>query len=204
MEVKLDTLIEKIKQEGVAAGENQAKKILTEAKAQAQKLKDEAQAQATHIRQEAQKEAEQFRHNAESALAQAARDTVLMVREQLCALSEQLLKRALSAQLSPDFLKELLIHIIQKWSPEGESSLDILVSEEDKGRLEELLFTALGDAARQGIEIKASTLIQHGFRIGSRDDQTYYDFTDEGITETLKTLVTPKVAQLISGPSQQT
>lgn len=198
MEVKLDALIEKIKQEGVQAGQDQAQDIIARAKREAQELKSQAHTEGQQIRDQARKDAEQFQRNAESALAQAARDIVLMVRGKLMALSEKLLKEALSAQLVPETLKELLVNLIQKWEPDSESSLEILVSPQDKGKLEEILFAALGDQAREGIEIKASDLIQHGFRIGSRDDQSYYDFSDEGITEALKLLVTPRVAELLS------
>jgi len=203
MEVKLDALIEKIKQEGVEAGQTQGHQIVAQAKQQAQKLKDQAQAESQDIREQARKEAEQFQRNAESALRQAARDIVLMVRGQLVSLGEQLLQKALSAAFSPETMKELLVNIVQKWGPGSEASLEILVSQEDKGKLEELLFAALGDKARGGIEIKASPFLRHGFRIGSRDDQSYYDFSDEGITEALKLLVTPQVAGLLDRPLEK-
>lgn len=203
MEVKLDALIEKIKQEGVEAGQTQGHQIVAQAKQQAQKLKDQAQAESQKIREQARKEAEQFRHNAESALRQAARDIVLMVRGQLVGLSEQLLQKAVSAAFSPETMKELLVNIVQKWEPGSESSLEILISQKDKEKLEKLLFAALGDKARGSIEIKSSPLVQHGFRIGSRDDQSYYDFSDEGITEALKLLVTPKVAELLDRPPEK-
>ena len=121
MEVKLDALIEKIKQEGVQAGQDQARDIIARAKREEQELKRQAHAESQQIRDQARKDAEQFQRNAESALAQAARDIVLMVRGKLMTLSEQLLKEALSAQLAPETLKELLVNLIRKWEPDSES-----------------------------------------------------------------------------------
>ena len=85
---------------------------------------------------QAQAEGEQFKNNGCAAVAQAARNTLLLVRQQLTAFFDRLLKENLSGALSGDFLTGLIQKAIDKWSPGENKTLEINLSRQDYEQLE--------------------------------------------------------------------
>lgn len=197
MEVKLEQLIDKIKQEGVEEAKKQAENILAETEKEVKRIIDDAHAQAKKIKEEAQTQSEQLKQNTEEALKQSARDVTLMVREKLSAIMDSILKRNIDQGLSVEFLKDLIANVIDKWSQDRSVNLDVLVNQEDKQRLEEMLFAQIGHELRSNVEIKINNSIDKGFRIGTHDGNVYYDLSDESIIEALKVFLNPALARVL-------
>lgn len=199
MEVKLESLIEKIKKDGVEEAKKASGELINSTKEQAAKILDDARSQATNLIEGAKKETAGFRKSAEDAIKQAGRDLVLNLREELTKLFDRILKRDLSECLTPEFLKQLIVKIVDNWSTGKNSSLEILASSKDKKQLEELLFSRFKNEANNTITIKASSNIDKGFRIGIKGENVHYDFSDESILESLKEILTPAVSRVLDG-----
>jgi len=197
MEVQLDNLIEKIKKDGVEEAKKNSQEIVDAARKQAQEIVDESKKQAEAIVKAAQIQAEQFQKNSRIALNQAARDTVLAVRQQLKGIFDKLLKRRVAEALSADFLRELLVKVIDKWSLDKDAAWEVLVNETDKDKLQQCLLGELKHAVKESIVIKINNNISKGFRIGIQGDDAYYDFSEESIVESLKELISPGIAHLL-------
>lgn len=198
MEANLQQLIEKIKAEGVVEAKKKSQEIIQKSKKEAQKIIHTAKREAEKIKQQAEKDANQEINNAEAAIQQSMRDVILTVREKLIKLFDAVLKRNISESMAPEFLKDLIIGIINKWTPGEEESFEVLVNKEDKQELEKLLFSQLREEAKKEIEIKVSENITKGFRIGLKGENVYYDFSDESIAESLKELTTPTVTKILN------
>lgn len=199
MEVKLESLIEKIKRDGVGEARKASGELIKNAQEQAAKVIDDARIKAANLIEEAEKEAVGFEKNAEDAIKQAGRDLVLNLKEELTKLFDRILKRDFSEHLTPEFLKQLIVKIIDNWSPGENSSLEIITSSQDKKKLEELLFSHFKDEAKNTITIKASSNIDKGFRIGIKGEDVHYDFSDESILESLKEILTPSISRILDG-----
>ena len=197
MDVKLENLIEKIKKDGIDQAEKESQTIIDKANEQATSIIEEAKKKAKEVVGEGEKEAEKLRKNAEKSIQQSARDLTLVLKEQLVALAEKLLKGKISQELSPNFLKELIVKIVQNWTSEKKQTLEALVNEKDKKKLEELLSSELKEQAKGVIEIKVSKAVEKGFRIGIKGQDVYYDFTDESFLEALKEFVSPSLAAIL-------
>ncbi|MBU0693430.1 MAG: hypothetical protein KKC11_01995 [Candidatus Omnitrophica bacterium] len=198
MEVKLESLIEKIKKEGVEEAMRAAQEIAKEAQDKAQEIINEAQAQAGKIIDEAKKEADKLEYNSELAIKQAGRDLILRLREEISRLFSNVLKRSLTHTLTPQFLGELVVKIIDQWLPQREAqTIEIIVNDKDKQKLEELILSQLKKEAGDRLEIKINNNIDCGFRIGIKGEDVYYDFTDESILESLKEFLNPTVSALL-------
>ena len=195
MEAKLENLIEKIKQDGVEEAERQSKEIIAKAKNEASEIVNSAKNKAKEIAQEAEKEAEKFKQNAESAIQQAARDLVLLLKERIRTLFDSLFKMNVSETFSIDFLKELIVKIVVNWGQD--STLEVLVSDADKQKLQELVFSSLKKELRNTIILKTDNRIHKGFRIGIKGEEVYYDLTDEGILEFLKQFLSPSLSEIL-------
>ena len=81
MEIQLQELIDKIRKDGVDAGEAQAEKILVSAKEEAQRIIAEAQAEADKILVNAKNENMRMVKSSEDAIRQAGRNLLISFRE---------------------------------------------------------------------------------------------------------------------------
>ncbi|MCF7888023.1 MAG: hypothetical protein K9L76_01965 [Candidatus Omnitrophica bacterium] len=198
MDVKLESLIEKIKKEGVDQAQQQSEQIIKDAHTKGKEIVKKAKDQAQKIKEEAGKDAQKLQENAKSSIRQAARNVILSVKEKLISIFDSILKRELKESLSPEAVAKMLESIIDKWSKEKDKEFEVLVNKKDKKKLEELILAKFAQEAKSRIEIKSSSQIENGFQIGVKGEDTHYDFSDEGITESLSVFLNPAIADLIS------
>lgn len=195
MEVKLENLIEKIKKDGVEQARETSEEILTNAKKESALIIEQSKKDADKIIEDAKRQASQFQQNSELAVKQAARDTELLVKERLTTLFDQVFKKEVGNTISPDFMKTMILKIIEKWQNNPE--VEITVTENDKKQLEKILFSGLKKELEKKINLKTSTSLTKGFQIGLKDGQVYYDFSDESIAEVLKSFLNPRIQEIM-------
>ncbi len=198
MEVRLEQLINKIKQEGVVEAQKKSDELLLDAQNETKLIIDDAEKQAQRIKDEAKKEAEQTKNSTEAALKQSARDVLLMVKQQLVEMFDESLKKVVSTTLSPEIVKDLIAAFIKEWAQNKDVSIEVLVSREDRDKIEELLYSQLKEELRSSIDIKVNNAIDKGFRIGIRDENVYYDLSDESIVEALKAFLSPSLTNILN------
>jgi len=196
MEVKLESLIEKIKKDGVQQAKKMAQEIIDEARKQAADIVKEANSQAQKTKEASQEEAEHFRKNTENSLKKASRDLILALREEITGLFDKILKRKISEQLNPEFIKELIIKIVDNFPTKKDKPFEVLISDKETEKLKNFLIASLKESKRD-IEIKTSKAIEQGFRIGIKGDNVYYDFTDEAIAQALEEFLNPTISEML-------
>lgn len=199
MEVNLESLIAKIKKDGIEEAKAQAQEILDKAHSQAKALLDAARKEAEAVVAQAEKKAQQLTDNAEAALRQASRDLLLTLRQEITKMFEALIKEKIDGQLEAGFIKELILKFVAVWPKKDDVSFEVLLSQEDAKNLQNSLAASLKEAAEKTIEIKVSKNISKGFRIGVKGQNIYYDFSDEAILEALKVFLNPATKKLLEG-----
>lgn len=197
MEMQLNSLIEKIKEEGVQEAKRNFEKIILEAEEKKKTIIKEAEQRAGIIIKEAEVQATKIKDNSQKAIIQAVRDVTLSLKEEIKNLFNATLKKEIQHTLSDDFIRELILRIVEVWSKDREVSLEISLSQEDKERLEKLILSKLKEELRQGITFKVNPNINKGFRIGLEGEDFYYDITDEAILEILKEYLRPFIVRII-------
>lgn len=197
MEVKLERLIEKIKKDGVEEAQKRGEEITGKARENADKIIKKAKDKAEDIINEAQREAESFKTNAEAAVRQAGRDLILSIKEKIYFLFDSLLAERIRTQLTPEYLKEMILRIIEKWKIGDESSWEIMVSAQDSEKLKELLLENFHQRIKDKVEIKVNPAIEKGFRIGLKGENVHCDFTAQSIVESLQPFLNPRLAELM-------
>ncbi len=195
MESKLEHLIKKIKSDGVEAARKSADEILKNARKEADSIMKKASADAAQIIADAGKEAEKLKSNAEAALKQAARDTVLVTKEKLLKLFDAAFKQKIGASMSPEFIQELVLKMVANWG--DDKALELLVSEKDLKRLQELVIAESRAQLKDTVTIKVDKGISKGFRVGLKGNDVYYDFTDESIAEFLGEFLNPGIREIL-------
>ncbi len=197
MDIKLESLIAKSKKDGIEEAKKTSAEIIEKAKGEAEAIIKQAQAQAQNAKAKAEASALKSESNAKASLKQAARDLILALKGELTTLFERILKDNAGQALSPDFMKELIAKIVDKWSAKEGAVKEVLVNKADKEKLEKLLLESLKKEAKTTIEIKTNKDIDKGFRIGIKGENFYYDFTDQSILEALKQFLNPALRTIL-------
>lgn len=198
METNIQDIINKIKTEGVQEAELQATQIIKASEEKSQELISTAETTAEKIINNAKEEAEKILNNGKMSLAQASRDVELKLKEKLSKLFNKALQISVSNAMEPNALKEMLIKFIESSAKDENVKWDILLSEHDKNQLQNLVINETNKLFSEGISLKVSDKLFHGFRIGKSDTGFYMDFSDEAVTEAILEYLNPKIKELIS------
>ena len=195
MDVKLDSLIEKIKQEGIEEAQRAADEIRQRAEAEAQEIINKANEKARQIINEGQQNAEKLRANAEAAIRQAARDTILVTKENLLKLFDRVFKKEIAKTLTPEFLKEMILALVKSTS--SDNQYEFVVAEKDIEKLKTLVLAATRDSLKEPVIFRVDRGIAAGFRVSRKGEEVYYDLTDQSIAEVLQEFLNPALRQLL-------
>jgi len=93
MDVKLDSLIEKLRKEGVEEAQQASEEMMEKARQDSASIVDEARKEAEKILEDARREAAQLRETGGLALKQAARDAELILKSRITELFDRVFTR---------------------------------------------------------------------------------------------------------------
>lgn len=196
MDVQLKELIEKIKSEGVASAEQEAKKIMAEAQEKASRLLHEASQQIQSQKAQAEADLKKLESASRDALGQAARDLLLSLEKRLVALFDSLLAQSVGEVLTGANLEKILLQVVGSWN-QGEKPLQVLLSAPDFKALSSGFQAKLAKSLTQGVELLESVKVESGFRIGEKNGAAYYDFSSEGIAQVLSSSLSPELSKIL-------
>ena len=197
MQMQLNSLIEKIKEEGIREANKRSEEIIKQAEAKRKAIIEGAEEKAGFIIKEAGVQAGRLKDNSQKAIAQAVRDVTLSLKQEIKNLFESILKKEIQDNLSDDFIKELISRILESWPKDRGTSFEISLSNQDKQRLEKFILFKLKKELASGITFKVSPNINKGLYIGMKGGDFYYDFTDDAILEILREYLRPFIVKIL-------
>ena len=212
-------LLERLRDEGVQAGQAEAQRIEGEARREAARIIREAEARATAIRETAQQEADALRQGGEDALRIAMRDTVLRLKAELSDRFGDEVKRLIAAKLEQEaFLERLILEVAAR--ARAEAGVDAgqaveiqlpkaLVSPDElrrnplelrEGSLSHFVLSLAGNILAAGVTFGvASGSGDKGIRLSLKGQDVHIDLTDETITATLLAHLQPRFRAILEG-----
>jgi len=197
MEMQLNSLINKIKQDGIIEAKKKAEEIIGQAEEKKKAVLQEAEGKARLIIKEAEERAERIKDNSQKAIAQAVRDVTLSLKDEIKNLFGGILKKEIQHVLSDDVVKEVILRIAEGWSKDREAGFEVSLSQQDKGRIEKLVLSKLKGELASGITFKVNPNINKGLYVSKKGEDFHYDFTDEAILEILKEYLRPLIVKII-------
>ncbi|MEA3489599.1 MAG: hypothetical protein U9R44_04575 [Candidatus Omnitrophota bacterium] len=197
MEIDLKNIIEKIKQEGVGEAERTTAEMIGRAEKKSGDMIEAAEKEKAQIIKKAEQDAENLQKTGEEALRQASRDVMLGLREAIVSLFDSVVKKEIKDQLSPEAVSGMISGLVEKFEKDKMIDLEVLLSEKDKEALEKTFLAKLKEKLAKGVTLKASPRVESGFLIGEKGKESYYDFSDEAITEAFKAFLNPKITELL-------
>lgn len=205
MDVQLQELIDKIKQDGVATAESEAAKIIATAEKKAESIISSANEKAEEIKKTAKAEAEKMEKAGEEAIIQAGRNMLLSFRDSLVGELNVLIQTETAKAESKDVLSKLIPETVKAWAKNTDASeLSVLLSEKDLKELESTFTSELKAEISKGLEIKPDKTLQAGFRIGVNNGAAFYDYSAESLAEMFSTYLNPKIAGLMKKAAKGT
>jgi vacuolar-type H+-ATPase subunit E/Vma4 len=198
MSEDIRALIEKINQEGVIAAEKKAKEIEDKARLAASEILKRAQAQADKILEEAKDEISRMQEKEKSLLNQAGRDLILILRQEINAMLNNLINSQVKDALEPDNLFKILSKVIQGTPASAEKGeIIVLLNKEDLKALENGLLAKLKEETKRKIVLKAADDIRAGFVISYDAGKSQFDFSDKALAEYIGTFLKPKLKEIL-------
>ena len=205
-------LIARIRDDGVQAGQEEANRILAEARSEAGRLVADARAEAEEMREKASADIQSHEHAAIEALKLAARDTTLQLQAEVMAAFARHVKRLVTpATNDGSFVKALVLVLAGQAVEEHlkDKPLQILVSDLVAGNdrenpeldqtLREGVLGISREMLREGVELVSSDEVQGGARVRLVGENIEIDLTDETVTELLMRHLLPRYRAIISG-----
>jgi V/A-type H+-transporting ATPase subunit E len=198
---ELQALLERIQSEGLKKADGEREEILAAARRDAEALLAEAKSQAKQITDQATRDAALTENKGKEALQQAARDTMLSLREQLQKCLKTVVGACAREGLTPEAMSTLIVELAQAYlkSDNASASLEVLLNPAQLEQLQAGLMSRLGEQLRSQAELKPVAEIEGGFRLSFSGEDVNYDFTDEALAETLCEFLNPKLAELVRG-----
>jgi len=213
----VEALIQRLRQQGVEAGNTARDQIISKAEQEAARIIKEAREQADGLVENARQETDRLQKAGEDALRIAGRDSVLRMRETVTTYFEERVKRLASTELEdPEFLRKLIIEVAKRVRDEAavEEAEDIEVylprevvgikelrdsPEELEGRLSEYAKAIASAAWRDGIVVRTMEEGRRGIKVKLLDDDLEIDLTDEAIADLLLEHLQPRFRAVLTG-----
>jgi V/A-type H+-transporting ATPase subunit E len=216
--VGVQNLIDKLKNDGVSQGREEAERLVAEARAEAMNIVDQARQEAQEIVAGARKEAEQIETNGKQALQLASRDAALRFKEQLQQEFGGRLSKLVGQSLQdPELIRQMIVEITSATAPrsQGQDSQDraggdsgnmqLLVSagndSQANEKLEQLVRSVSGDMLSEGVEVKVAGEPESGVRIKLVEQDVEIELTETAITKWLMRFLAPRFRSIIEASS---
>ena len=210
----VESLISRLRDEGITQGRVQAEALVTAAQQQAAELVATARQEAEAILTRAREEAGKLKGSGEDAIRLAMRDTILALEGDLLKGFTDRLRRLVKGVLAdPAFLQRLILEVAGRVAPTGEQRAEVLlpaelVSLEDlrskpeeatPGTLMHFVLSLGGGMLREGMHFGVSEDGEAGIRVRLVEDDVQIDLTESAVSALLLRHMLPRFRALLRG-----
>ena len=201
MQTKLQELTDRLYNEGLSKGKQEGEELLAKAKVQADEMIAKAQAEAAQIIATAQKQAEEIRTKTASDVKMASSQSIAATKKDIETLivgkmTNEAVKKALS---TPDFIKEIIKAVAEKFTTDGPVDLDLVLPESLKNDLEPFATKELAKILGAGVQASFSKKVAGGFQIGPKEGGYFVSFTEETFSQLISEYLRPATKKLLFG-----
>lgn len=216
--IGVESLINRLRDEGVGAGQAESEKIIREAREKAALIKSHAQQEAEQIVSSARKEAAAFTSAGQDALVLAGRDAHLKLREVVMKRFNEEVQRLVGSVMAPEpFMEKLILQLVgdvrdatgldkqDKFTivlPENTVSMDELRSNPEElkeGTLAHFVLSIMASLLKEGISYQPSGNINAGLKVYLNNGDVEVDLSDEAISAVLLEHLQPRFRALLEG-----
>ena len=210
----VETLIGRLRDEGITQGRTQAEALVTAAQKQAADVIATAKQDAEAILAKAKEQAGKLQAGGEDAIRLAMRDTILALESELLKEFAGRLRRLVKGVLvDPAFVQRLILEVAGRAAPAGAERAEVLLSaelvsledlqgkpEEAKpGSLMHFVLSLGGDMLREGVHFGVADDGEAGIRVRLVEEDVQIDVTESAISQLLMRRLLPRFRALLRG-----
>ncbi len=214
----VEALIERLKNEGVAAGQDKAADLVINAQKRAEWIVEEAEQEAQLLLDQARQQAEEVQSAAQDALQLAARDAFIKLRDTLLNSFSQEVTRVVGHQmLEQGFMEKLILELAgtvrQKIDMDNSGKVIFQLPEDavgveelrkdpeelQQGILSRLTASIAADMLREGVSFEVKGDLTGGLFIKLENEEMLIDFSDETVAALLLEHIQPRFRALLQG-----
>ena len=212
----VDTLIGRLREEGVNQGRTQAAKIIENSEKEAELTIHEAKQQAEQIVNQAREEAENLKRAANQALEVAFRDTILTLKSQLTQQFKREVRRLVGSETEkPEILQKLILEVVGQVREEVDRTQQVEVllptkvagleelsqhpEELEQGILTHFMRLIAKDLLREGISFGVAKDNKGGLQLRLVEQEVVLDLSDAAISEVILEHLQPRFRALLEG-----
>ncbi len=199
MDEQLQSLLDRIRLEGVERAEAEAARIIAEAEERAAGSVAEARNEAAELRRAAEADAAASLERGRTALEQAGRDFLLSLQKSVEAVLRETLCETVADALTPDVMAEILVRLADAYAQHdmNESRVSVLLSPEDHDAVADIVMEKYRELVRQGLTLRPDERVDAGFKVSFVDYNLYHDFSAEALAEALAPVLKPPLCDMV-------
>lgn len=199
MENKLQQLTDKLYNEGLSKGRQQADELIKQANQKAAQIIADANAQAAKIEEDARKAAAELAKNTHNEVRMASQQMVSALRQQI---EQMVTMQAITPKISDawkdgKFLKELITSAVKSWNPSQNNAIEVVLPAAKESAMIAEIKAEIASNFAKGVEISTDSRVKVPFRIAPKGAGYYISFTDADFDVLFKAYVRPRVVELL-------
>ncbi|MDP3729989.1 MAG: hypothetical protein Q8R14_00485 [Candidatus Omnitrophota bacterium] len=197
MAEEIRELIEKIRSEGIRAGEDKAKVIELDAQKRARQIINDAETEAKRLLSEARESISRAEESSGSSLKQAARDCIIGLKKEILTILNRITLSHVHKALTVEETGKLITHILKDCKAKDKGDVIVSLKKEDAEKLTNLLMFELSGELKKNLVLKPSEDIRGGLTISYDHGKSYFDFTDRALAEYIGSYIRPKLLEIL-------
>lgn len=196
MAEELQSLLEKINQDGIQKAEAEKARIIAAANAEADAIRAAAARTAAAMKSDAEKANAALHAKTLSALQQARRDILLELRGELKERLSAAVGDSVAQALTPEFTAGLIRELCAAFAAAPDSEVAVRCAVRDTAALDAALKRALADSLAKSPKILGVKNLPAGLEVSFDGGKSYFDFTAEALGDILDAYLGETVAAL--------
>lgn len=196
MAEELQSLLDKINQDGIMKAEAEKAKIIAEAEKSAAAIIAEAEKSAADIIAKAEKESSALYQRTISTLEQSRRDILLQIRQELAGRLHDAAGESAAAALSPEFMAQLIKELALAFAAKPDSVITVRTAVKNTEALDAALQAALADSFVKAPQVFSGKEIAAGMEVSFDGGKCFYDFTLDAVSDLLDIYIGDKLKNI--------
>ncbi len=202
MQNKLQELTDKLYNEGLSKGKQEAEQLKANALSEAAQIINNAKVEAEAILKKAQDEAAELKSKTENDIKMASSQAFTAVKQQIeNVIVAKSLKSVKDSASETEFIKTILTSIVSAFNPSSSDSveLSVILPADKKAELEKFAQEKLSTICTAGLDVQFSRNIAGGFKIGPKGEGYMISLTDKDFENIIAEYLRPKTKELLFG-----
>jgi V/A-type H+-transporting ATPase subunit E len=198
MELQVQELLKKIKDEGIEVAQKESQAIIADAEKKAASMIALAEKKAAEAEASAKARIEAMERASKLALIYASRDSLLGLKEKVSIFVKEMIKASAAEALDAEFLKLQLPSILKHLAEGTSANLEVLVSPKQLSAFDSAFANRLSKELGRGVQFKPFAAIDAGFRVSLEGGNAHYDFSAEALSSILASRVNATLAECVT------